>query len=352
MPTITEIANHAGVSRTSVWLALNDRSGISDDMRQRILDARSQLVSVEGVQKKKGGSEAAVSVLILHSALVMSTEYFKRLLNGIQTGCDRHHFQMRLAAFEASMPPQHITNLYFSDPDLYPDGVIYLGSGMLEDVLMRSESIDIPLIEIGVPFRRNRTSYVAPDEEAAGYLAASHLIKQGHRRIAVLGHQVDAPHLQQRIDGYRRALLEQTQYAPDDWLFVIEGQHTSFEEEKHNIEIVTQQFINDQPDVTAVLFTNWQASEIALPMLLSVGYCIPDDLSVIVFDNFEHARHFEPPLTAINYPLEAMGMGAVKLLADKLNDPHIKRNQAIYDVELIRRASCRLLTQDVVIESK
>ena len=339
MPTITEIANHAGVSRTAVWLTLNQKSGVSDAMRQRVLIARDKLESHAG-EFNNHRERKSLPILVLHSALVMSTEYFKRLLNGIQVAADRFQIQLRLVAIEPEMPPEHVANLYFSDSDLHPAGVISLGSSAQNHIQAKAKQINVPFVQVGVPHQTDYVSFVAPNEVEAGYEATCYLLEQGHQAIGVIGHQLGTAHLQNRLTGYGKALVAAGIPHQDDWLFLTGGNHTSYAEEVRLIEEVVSRFLQEKPRVTAIMFTNWQSSVTGLPMIVDAGYRIPQDLSVLVFDNFDHAATFDPPLTAVDYPLEQMGFGAVKMLIEQINEPLLEDGQYMYRTRLIERESC------------
>ena len=338
MPTITEIANHAGVSRTAAWLAVNQKKGVSEAMRQRVLSARDDL-EVQNGERKNRHERRTKSVLVSHSALVMSTEYLKRILAGIQLAADRFQIQLRVVAIEPNQPPEHAANLYFSDSGLHPDGVISLGSGIDRHMEFKARQIDVPFVQVGVPVDLT-TPYVAPNELAAGELAAGHLLAMGHRAIGFIGHQKEAPHLQQRLAGYREALMAHHVQPQTGWEFVIESNHTSYGQEVQMLEAVVNRFIAKKPPVTALLFANSQSAVTALPRMIEAGYRIPDDLSVVVFDNFEHEATFDVPLTAIDYPLEEMGFGAVKLMIEQIKEPLLERGHYIYRAQLIERESC------------
>ncbi|MBZ0297011.1 MAG: LacI family transcriptional regulator [Anaerolineae bacterium] len=346
MPSTREIANYVGVSTSTVSLALNNKDGVSKAMRQRILAAANELAVQESTEHAKavapnGGRSETVSLLVLHSMFITATDYFKDLLTGIQDAADRYQIQLRLSADNPGHLAEHVTNIYLSDPDLYPDGVISLGTRQLEPTLKKAAEAGLPVVQIGVPYFPEEASFVSPDEIEAGYKAAKHLLELGHETIAVLGHQKDTPHVDQRIEGYYRALAEHHISCRDDLIFLTEYEGEGYQFEVESLTKVTRDFIQQEPDVTAVLFSNWQSSAVGLPLLQETGYRIPEDLSVMVFDDFEHARTFNPPLTAIAYPLVQMGSHAVKLIVEQINNPYLARTHQTFHSRLMVRESVR-----------
>lgn len=344
MPSTREIANYIGVSTSTVSLALNNKDGVSKAMRQRILEAANELAAQENTEQQRtaannSGRAEAMSVLVLHSMLITDTDYFKDLLTGIHEAADRYQIQLRLSADNPGPLAEHITNIYLSDPDLYPDGVVSLGSRQIETTLKKATLAGLPLVQIGVPYAPGEASFVSPDELEAGYKAASYLLEMGHESIAFLGHQKNAPHVRQRVAGFQHALADQGLVLHDDLIFLTQYEGEGYQVEVESLTAVTRQFIQQEPDVTAVVFSNWQSSAVGLPLLQEAGYRIPQDLSIMVFDDFEHARTFQPPLTTIAYPLVQMGFHAVKLVVEHVNSPHLARIQQIFRSKLMVRES-------------
>lgn len=339
MPSTREIANYVGVSTSTVSLALNNKEGVSKAMRQRILQAASELTAQEANNGGPAKRAEHISVLVLHSTLITATDYFKELLMGIEGAAHEHQLHLRLSADDPGHMSEHITNLYLSEPDLRPDGIIYLGSREIESTLKKATDSGLPLVQIGIPYYPGETNFVAPDEVQAGYMAAKHLLELGHRRLALVGHQQTAPHLKKRMEGYHRALAEYGIAPEADFLRPYEGE--GYAVEVAAIQQATRDFLEHGAGISAILLTNWQSSAIALPMLREAGYRIPDDLSVIVFDDFEHARTYSPPLTAIAYPLVHMGTAATRMLFEHIHSAHLQRSEQIFRPRLMIRESTR-----------
>lgn len=328
MPTITQIAAQAGVSRTSAWLALNNKDGVSDELRYRVQDAMRQL---NGIARSSERASLAVtrSILLLHSAYLTSTEYFKGLLRGIQSAATDDGIQLRVTAVDTmNHSDSHISEVYFSDSTLQPSGIITLSSELTSWVAERANNLRIPLVEIGYPHDPEKVSFVSGNEIAAGEMAARHLLNLGHRAIAFIGHMEHAPHLKQRIEGYRRALRDCGIEPRPEWMFFAP---------ELDIWAVMTQFIDRKPPVTAVLFVNSYTSIQGLEALHDAGYKIPEDLSIIVFDDFEHAR--TSGLTTVAYPLEQIGSQAVRTLIMHLNEPLFDVTHHLLHTSLVLRAS-------------
>ncbi len=328
MPTISQIASHAGVSRTSVWLTLNHKEGVSDELRQRVMDAVSRLDSGNGWSAPPA-PRTATSILVLHTPYITSTEYFRNLLRGIQTAVDEDRIQLRITAVDIDENPEHISEVYFSDPALHPSGIISLSSELLQRVQNRARQLNIPCVEIGTPEGGSEISFVSGNEVGAGRLATRHLLELGHRAIGMIGHSKDAPSLDERVEGYYQEMRAWGIEPREEWLYLTP--------ERNIKEIVARRFADKRSDVTAAMFINWYSSVEGLSALNDMRYTIPDDLSVIVFDDFEHAHLNQ--LTAIAYPLIQIGSEAVRVIVEHINDERLEISHRLFCTKLIKRAS-------------
>lgn len=332
MPTISQIASHAGVSRTSVWLTLNHKDGVSDELRQRVFDAVSHLGATNG-SPAKPAPRTATSILVLHTPYITSTEYFRNLLRGIQMAVDEERLQLRITAVDPEEHPEHISEVYFADPALHPSGIISMSSELLHRVQDRAQQLNIPCVEIGTPERKDETSFVSGNEIAAGQMATRHLLELGHRAIGMIGHHQDAPSLGLRVEGYRRELRAWGIEPQDEWLYLTPDREIK--------DMMAHRLRQGRPNFTAALFINWFSSVQGLAAFQSAGYVIPNDLSVIVFDDFEHAHAHQ--LTAIAYPLIQIGSEAVRVVIEHINEQRLEITQRQFRTELVKRASTAAL---------
>lgn len=341
MPTVREIAERAGVSKSTVSLALNNKDGVSDQMRQRVLAAANELRALEEAQSIEelavspqpavgagDGAKGLLSVVVLHPPVLRSSQVFSELLQGIQAGAATYQIQLRLALNEPDLPSDHITRLYFSDPSLRPDGVLVIGARQNEPLIDEARQLDIPCILVGRRSSDATVSGAGRDEEAIAFEATNYLLDFGHRAIAFVGGDEAYTYTRDRRQGYRRALRDRGVDALERWIALGEG------------KMAAERILSTSPEVTAVISVNDAYAMEGLPVFQAAGREIPDDLSVISFDDTQEARTFDPPLTSVSYPRYQEGLWAVKLLVDLLRQPLMQSCQVVFRASLVKRASC------------
>ena len=342
MPSVREIAERAGVSKSTVSLALNNKPGVSEEMRQRVLTAANELRALEQAQSvvelSTSPQPAAVSVgdddkellsvVVLHPPILRSSQVFSELLQGIQAGAVTYQIQLRLAVNELDLPDDHITRLYFSDPSLRPDGVLVIGARRNEPLVDEAQQLDIPCVLVGRRSTDATVGGVGRDEETIALEATNYLLDLGHRAIAFVGGDEAYAYTRDRRQGYQRGLQNRGVDVLDQWIALGEG------------ETAAERILTTSPEVTAVIFVNDAYAMEGLPVFQATGRVIPDVLSVISFDDTQEARTFDPPLTSVSYPRYQEGLWSVKVLVDLLRQPLMQSCQVISRASLDKRASC------------
>lgn len=343
MITVREIAEFAGVSKSTVSLVLNNKSGVSEQMRKTVFDAQMQLESIradkllperqETLQKSQ-----AFSVMVLHPPVLRSSSVFSLVLQGIQNMAELYNVQLRLVANNPEATEQHVSNLYLTEDYLRPDGVIIFGAEQHEPILDKIIDLELPCIVLGREAKKYQVSGIERDEVYYGYFLTKHLIDLGHQNIAFIGGEAHYDYTNNRIAGYKEALKEAN--LPIDERFIQIGDGVS----------ATEMILSLNLDVTAIVFVNDTYAVEGLSVIQRCDLTIPDDISIVSFDNTQFAQDYHPPITSIAYNHFKEGQWAVKMLLDEIRHPFIKRSQLEFDGELIVRNSTA--TPRVSLEDK
>jgi len=195
MPTVRQIAQHAGVAKSTVSLVMNNKPGVSDKTRQIVLNAYQELNSQNennsdvNVEKNIFFNHSLyltkkpLSFVVFHPSILGSSQVFSELLSGIQYGADQYHAQLRLTINERKIPSNHITNLYLKNPSLRPDGILIIGAREKEPVLEEAELQQIPYVILSRTVSDPAISAVGRDEVKITMEAVNYLLELGHTAI-------------------------------------------------------------------------------------------------------------------------------------------------------------------------
>ena len=338
MPTVSKIAEFIGVSKSTVSLALNNKPGVSADMRRHVLRAmealRLQEDAVDGVLGLPAVSERQYerkAVAIFHPPILESSQVFRELLMGIQAGADLLNLHLRLTINDPAALPTHVSRLYLEEPGLRPDGVLIIGARQVEPILDRIGALGIPCVLVARDVCEPGISAVGYAERSAALEVTNHLVALGHRAIAFLGGDLAYRYTGERLAGYQAALAAQEIAAPERW--IVPG----------NGAAAARRLVAECPDVTAVVCVNDAHAVAALPIFGEAGWRVPERLSIVSFDDTDEVRECSPALTSICYPRYQVGLWSVRVLAEQLRDAQLQSVHMLFRSRLVVRASSAAL---------
>ncbi len=331
---MADVARVAGVSRTAVSFVLNEvaDASIPESTRQRILQVAQELNYVPNVQALNlvTGHTMMLALVVRQTSEQMSIDTFTgEFIRGVTAVVEAQNYHLVIHAADPDAPEStygrlvrtrkvdglFITSPLVNDSDvrlLYQEGTPIVLHGA-------TDAGDIPSVDV--------------DNRQGAYTAVRHLLNLGHRRI---GHISNAPFSYRsssdRLDGYRQALLE-AGIAYDDSL-VLPGQFTPSSGYQPMFAL-----LNLPEPPTAVFIGSDTVALGAFEAAHELGCRIPEDLSVIGFDDIIFAPYTRPPLTTIRVPAYDLGHSAGELLLKIIRGEGLPGTRILLPTELIVRGS-------------
>lgn len=305
-PSMKDVADLAGVSRTTVSFVLNDREGtnIPQPTQQRVMDAVNQLgyrpnAIAQGLRGQR------TKTLGFISDEIGTTPYAGQILQGAQDLAWEHGILLFSVNTNRNQDLKKTAINQLLDRRV--DGIIY--AAMYHRPVDPPANLrEVPSVLLDCFVEDLSLPSVVPDDFAGGLEATEHLIKNGHRKIALIHDNIDGVAKRMRLDGYRLAL--QNAGIEFDEQLVTEGSS----DQAGGYEAVEVLLGRDNP-FTALFCFNDRMAMGAYAALNQHGLTIPDDISVIGYDNQTLiAPHLRPPLTTMQLPHYEMGQWAVRHL--------------------------------------
>lgn len=330
--TIKDVAKLAGVSVTTVTNVLLGRSGrFSDETRERVLQAVERLgyrpnqIARSLVRRRSH----TVGVVVEHfRGALLGNPYFSTLLDGILAEAVRAGYQLKIIALQRP----DIGYVRTNTEDGSIDGAILAAPLYQSTMLHWAENCNLPCVVAGCSPRGLQTTCVDVDDEGAVYQAVKWLIELGHRRIAFIAGPVNYWSARQREQGYLRALSEAGISPTSRW--VRRGNYST-----QSGRDAMEQVIQVRPWFSAVVCANdWMALG-ALETARRTGVLVPEDISIMGFDDVEPASVASPPLTTIRQPVYEIGMTAARLLIEQIERGQVSVEPVIFPGELVKRDS-------------
>ena len=325
--TLTDVARRAGVSPSTVSRILNGTAKVADDKRQAVLAAISELnfAPNQMAQSLKHGRTMTIGIVVQDIA----SPFFDEILHGVDDGLKGTGYASVIVSghWNADEEAERIRLLLARKVD----GIILL-TGRMTDAAVLGFAAQRPIVSLGRVLRTNRAIGFALDNEHGAWLAVRHLIEMGHRRIAHLAGPAQNRDSVERLAGYKRALKEAD--IDFDPALVVEG-----DLQEAGGLIAMNRLFDGGHSFTAVFAVNDQTAYGARLFLYRKGIRVPDDISLVGFDDLPGSSYTTPPLTTIRQPLYVIGQTAVQSMLGLINGEEVEGT--IPPVELVVRETTR-----------
>ena len=339
-PTINDVAREAGVSKGTVSAVLNQRDSVSDITRQRVLAVMGQLnyrpsERAGRVRSRRNGS---IGVLIRE----IDNPFYSEVVAGVRAYAAQHEHTVLVVSSEGDYQEERRALDLLQEMNV--DGLI------LYPVLNKETDLS-PLFELK---RRNfpfillesiwglNASLIGVDNAAASGRAVEHLISLGHTRIVHFAGPAYSMHGKERIDGLYRAFSASHIAFPHEAI-VPTGAHMA-DGYRVGLQYFGERSEGERP--TAVTCFNDMVALGLCRALSELGLRVPDDVSVVGYDNLPVLDYLSVPLTSVHVPKFEMGEQAAKILLEHIQSHQVIEPQRIqFDAELVVRGSTRSLVE-------
>jgi DNA-binding LacI/PurR family transcriptional regulator len=324
-PTITDVARRAGVSKSLVSLVMRGADHVSQARRDAVTRAAAELGYRPNAMARSLVQRRTHLVGVMVSDL--HNPFFADIVAGVQDEAARTGYKVlvntgnRAAAREADAMETLL--------QLRADGVI-LTSPVLEDDVIAQASREVPVVLVGREGHGPNVDSVTNDDHAGAEIAVEHCFSLGHRRIAHIdgGHGAGAP---DRRRGYEAAMKRLGLGAH---VLVVEG---SFTEEGGHTGCLL--LLAQYPRPTAIFTANDLAAIGALNAIEESGLKVPDDVSLVGYDNTSLAALRHISLTTIHQPRLEMGRLALATLLERVDGGRVQPRRVVLSPTLVVRAS-------------
>ncbi len=325
--TLADVARMAGVSAQTVSRVVNNHPYVSDDTRRRVQEAIEQL----GYRPNRAARSLATQRSSMLGIISFGSTHYgpTQMVNHIEQAARAQGYGVTLSVI-SNMAPRDLRRAMDDLGERAVDGLVFITpvAGVSHAVLAQVCG-DTPYVQIDTEAGA-RVPSVAIDQHFGGQLAAQHLINLGHTHIASISGPLEWYGAQARCAGWKAAMLEAGlslgPSASGDW-----SAQSGYQ--------AALRLLHTGLPFTALLAANDQTALGAIRALRESGLKVPDDVSIVGFDNIPEAAYFDPPLTTIHQDFAALGEQSVEYLVNLINNPNTPLHQRILYPHLIERQS-------------
>ena len=336
--TIKHVAADAGVSLQTVSRVINNEPNVRPEMKQRVQVSIDKLGYVPSIAAQRMSGSRSYLILALNDRertiadwrARQGTDWVDQMLLGGMLKCAEHGYRMIFELIDTHN--DHIEReLLGAIAALQPDGIILTPphSDNPQIVEFLAEQ-DIPFVRIGS--KENGAGIpVSMDDEGSARTATRYLAERGHRRIGFIAGSPEYNLSGWRVEGWKAAMVE-ANFSTANLLG--EGDF-SYASGERAARLLLESV--DRP--TAIIASNDQMALATLEVARSLGLAVPEDLSVISFDNTPLMNFTQPPLTAIDQPIAATASRAVELIIADRKGEERPKGLTVISADLVERGS-------------
>ena len=327
MTNIQKVAQQANVSVATVSRVLNNSDKVSENTRSKVEEAIKELNYVPNMLARNFRTAESKSILVMVTSI--SNFFYMETVHGIsqyayEQGYDillcetKEHIKRQIDALEKVK--NHIA-----------DGAIIIESTINDKLLLELEKNN-PVVQCAVYSDDSPIPYVSVDNVKGGYIGAKYLVEKGHRKIAFVGTTDKAKYNAERIEGFLKGVKEEGIEQQMDLVCYsnlgLDGGS------KIALELIERK---DRP--TAIFFASDMQAIGAIHALTEHGYCVPQDMAVLGFDNIELCDIIMPGLTTVAQPMREIGREAARLVIERIHNHDNRNRNVVFQPQIVERGS-------------
>ena len=336
-PTLKDVAQLAGVTTATVSYALSGKRPISEETKRRVMEAIEALDYVPDLNARSLSMRDSklIGVVVPQTEpgdrLMFQNSFYSEILGSIEYYARQEGYHILISATDAN--ESYLTlakkrNL---------DGIIIIGM-YPNDFYQQMKKTQIPIVLIDSYCNDHYYHNIRIDDAYGSYLATRYMLENGHEHIAFFAGQLkENGVMKKRLLGYQQALQEFEVPFRSEYIF--EGQI----DYNSGIELANKLMASGLPATGVVAAADILAIG-AIKGFYEAGKRVPEDYSIIGFDDVEISKYMTPGLTTIRQQISLKGEKAVELLLKHIEDPTLPKQEEILPLQLIARGSVKKIS--------
>jgi DNA-binding LacI/PurR family transcriptional regulator len=305
--TLRDIAEALGISVTTVSRALTGQGRVSSETRERVI-AKALEMGYD-FKPNPGSLNDHKHICIVFNSRLQSLSgdpFYGSVLVGVENECQKYGYKVFLQTI--SRPDDRA--IWEMHQAVRLDGLIFVGADVYPNIVQQARQQGIPAVLIDNWIPEMNVDAVVTDNCGGIMRLVNFLVSQGHERIGFIGGPLSHRSLQERYDGYRTALREHGISRQQEWDWIHSQPGPQVDQGRQGMEALLARGM----PVTAVVTDNDSTAYGVLQACAQAGVKVPEDLSLVGFDNVELSQFVNPPLTTVHIPKQRMGAIAARRL--------------------------------------
>jgi len=315
--TIKDVAKQAGVSHSTVSRALHGSSLISDETVERIRQIANEMGYSPSAAARSLRTNRSHALGVIVSTI--DDPFFSEILQGIEEIAQEHGYSMLMAASQRD--PKRERVIVQDMRERHVDGLIICSASFSAEQRRKLLEYGIPIVMVNNQAAEDYRYSIYHDDVDGSRQVTRHLLKLGHQHIAYLGNSLSGRTTQDRLSGFRQEMGAAGLAIPAEYLYEVPGSRPE------DGLIALNHFLSLPKRPTAIFCFNDMLAIGMLNGLHTAGIRVPEDISVVGFDNIVFSAYTNPPLTTLDQPKHYIGAEAARLILDLLDNEETLEQQ-------------------------
>lgn len=334
-----EIAQMLQVSTATVSLALNNKPGVSEETRRKILELKNAALKNDAAQISRMQNKGMIGLFVFKKRryIIAETQFFVQLITAIDAGASENSYKLNIAYFSSDDLQENIEQINRSGLA----GLVVIATEMAEeDVRTFREQVQVPFVMADASFVACNVDCVLMDNRSGIFQAVKYGYEMGHRKIGFINSSQECNNFLERYHSFCAALTELGLPVEERYFFSVSP---NVKDARKDME----QILKTKPELPSLLIAaNDQIAIGAMDAIKSAGYDVPTDVSIIGFDDMSTVQYLTPPLTSVHLPYKRIARVALNRLIEKIEKPEDN------DVAMQQFLEVQLVIRDSVMQLK
>lgn len=325
-----ELAQKINVSPATISMVFNNKPGISEATRKYVLEAAKKFHYVplkSSVLEKK---IIQLAIYQKHAMVVSDTPFFSQVIEGITQECNKRNCIVNINYLkELPDKKQQRKNI----KSMSGDGMILLATEMNREDFEIFQGLDIPAVILDCYYDELDYDCIVINNRQGAYCATDYLVKMGHKKIGYLHSAVPISNFEERATGYQKALRAHELSVSPDYIHQITSTSTQGYQDM-------LQILERRPELADAYFAdNDIIAAAAMKAFQEYGYKVPEDISIVGFDDMPLCDMMNPPLSTMHVDKKQLGISAVECLLRRMKNKKSGKLKISLQTSLVCRES-------------
>jgi DNA-binding LacI/PurR family transcriptional regulator len=333
--TIKDVAKKAGVTIGTVSRVLNNKRWVSEECRTKVLASIKELhyKPQAHARRLRQKHSQICGVIAPHHTSVFHSPFFTQIMEGLEAVAAENHYRLLLHPLTETARAQVSYRTLLGDGSV--DGMFVLNAWSTDVSVRELSEANVPFILInGKIAGHEDLPYVGFDNRGGVKIAIDHLVKQGHERIGIINGRMTTTNALERFQAFQENLSEHHLEFEKEW--VADG---DFEEEGGYL--AAKKILKATRKPSAILCASDLMAMGAIRALKENDLLVPEQVSVVGFDNMEEAAYHEPALTTVAFSAYDMGKLAAQKMFQIIGGEELVARATTLQAKLMERESTR-----------